>query len=219
MAAVTAPDILNPTLSVGKDMVKQSYCNLEAVPPAPVDVTIEAEDDSVASVSIYEGDSGSKSITFTDIKTTGYLYFWVQGRKLGTTHITISTPGYTPHVMTVTVDPSGFVVSSSTSISVPSTSPGTAITIKPARLNPTTFRYAAYGKLRGGISDVPVEVVSSDWSVGTISTSPLMFLANASSMVATLVPKNVGTCTISVVAPAGFSIPSEHGEVAVTVTP
>jgi hypothetical protein len=77
----------------------------------------------------------------------------------------------------VTVDPSGFVTTS-TDFLTTTTSSNEPVTIVAARLEPGTGRYLETQEVRGGIT-VQIPVTSSVPAVGTITTSPVFAQAVA----------------------------------------
>ena len=62
----------------------------------------------------------------------------------------MAAPGYTSGTGTVTIDPSGFIITSG-NISTTTFSPPTSINIQPAILNPNILTLYTYGQLSPGI--------------------------------------------------------------------
>ncbi|PYV07826.1 MAG: hypothetical protein DMG07_27495 [Acidobacteria bacterium] len=141
----------------------------------------------------------------------------MQGLAIGGTTLTASAPGYTTDTSTITVDPSGFIIYSPGDFSTTPLSADTVIAITPARLNPMTLNLVDYENVRGGLT-VNVGVTSSDTSVGTITASPIAFTGGSSFLITTFHPVAVGTSTVAVAVPTGFSAPSNYRQITATVT-
>ncbi len=219
IATVTAPDIFMSDSTVGEDLQEGSFVSLAATPPAPVDVTLTVADPSVAVISTDPLAAGSGMITFSGVSTTSLGTVYVQGLMQGmSTTITVSAPGYNNRISAVNVRPSGFIIWSPASFDTTYYSVPTSVQIRPVRLNAVTLNYEVNQNLRGGISPVNVDVLSSDTNVGTITVSPLVFSANEFFELTTFDPMNVGTSIVSVVAPAGFDTPSNFQMITATVT-
>ncbi|MEN6521880.1 MAG: hypothetical protein ABFD46_12110 [Armatimonadota bacterium] len=213
---VAAPAITTYDVCVGRDLQTSTSFYLQTAPPQPVDVTVTVGSSSVATVTTDPLVEGSSSVIFSSVGNTNSKQFYVQGRGLGTTTLTISVPGYSPVEKTITVNPSGFVIYSPGSFTTNVGAVSSSLDIRPARLDPSNFTYSAAQQLRGGLT-VNVEVVSSNTSIGVITISPLTFDSNGNSAVTKFTPLVAGTCTVSVVPPEGFSTPTTRREIDVTV--
>jgi hypothetical protein len=93
----------------------------------------------------------------------------------------ISTTPTSP-ATTVTVDPSGFIISSGNITTTPTSSP-TTVTVAPAVLTPGLLTFYGYGELSPGAGPYPyaLTVSSGAGTVGTISTSPVNLYAGDTS--------------------------------------
>jgi hypothetical protein len=116
-ATVTAPGILFSggvtTTAVGENLQTQLSISLGATPPGPVTVTVTVASTGIAT--IVNGNNatveGSSTVTFTNVTTASVGSIFVQGRAAsGTTTITAQAPGYADAVLTVTTQPSGFII-------------------------------------------------------------------------------------------------------------
>ena len=87
------------------------------------------------------------------------------------------------------------------------------------RLDPLTLNPTSAQPLRGGHASVSVDVTSSNTTVGTIVGSPVVFSANQSSKTVQFDPLAVGTTTLTVAPPAGFSTPINLQQIIATVNP
>lgn len=218
-ATVTAPNIQisSSTATTGVNLEVPLQFNLGQTPPSGVTITVTSSNPSVAIVSSSGTATGGATATFSGITNTNQLTFYVQGLALGTTTLTISAPGYNSATSTVTVDPSGFVLQISSFTTTP-TSGETQIPIYPAILAPGSLTYIAAAELNPGVGTVDVPFTSSNTSVGTILTSPLVFTGGNTVQNATFQPVANGSTNLTIgAAPAGFSTPSQMQQITVTV--
>ena len=72
--------------------------------------------------------------------------------------------------------------------------------------------------MRGSLS-FSVNVFSSDPSVGIITVSPLIFTGDADYLNTAFDPLAVGTTTISITQPPGFTPPVDRTSIVATVNP
>lgn len=217
VATVTAADVLGSNEIVGRDLQTTSSARLEAAPPSPVEMTVTVADPSKATVTVDPLLEGTASVKFSGVADTTNRTFYVQGRSLGSTTMSLSAPGYNTKTYTITVKPSGFAIYAPSSINTTSFSANTSLTIRSAYLNETTLAVTSYQKLRGGIT-ADVTVTSSDPAVGTITVTPITFASNTLEVATAFDPVGPGTATISVEPPAGFSTPSNGRQITATVT-
>jgi hypothetical protein len=204
---------------VGRDLQDNSSCSLSVAPPAPVDITVSVENSGIATLCTSATEEGTASITFSGVNNTSGRTFYVQGRSIGSTTLTISAPGYAVCTRTITVDPSGFVIYNPGSFNTGVSSSNTNIQIRPARLHPTNFTYSISQPLRGGMAPVSVNVISSNMGVGVVTTSPLVFNPNVNYLTTQFDPVAQGITVISVEPPAGFSTPTTYRKIDATVNP
>lgn len=199
------------TLRIGADLQYYQAVYLEESPGAPVVITATSPIDDSVIVSRIETQAGGDVVATGNVSNTTLQQFWIQalGTGQGTTNtVTFSAPGYESLVVTVTIDPSAFVLRNQDFTTNTSASP-TTLTLWAIRLNPTTLAYAEDQEVRGGII-VPVSVTSSNPAVGVITTSPIQAQATANGShinqvgQTTFDPNGGGTTTITVVPPPTF---------------
>ena len=193
VATVTLPHIYvnsnyqtPQTYRVGEDLQIALDARLENTPVGPagttVTMTAASADSSIAIVSPQETGIGSASATriYSTANYNTNQRYWIQGLKQGSTvTLTFSAPGYVDNVVTIAVDPSGFVTTTQNFTSTTAAA-DTTIVIYAARLNPTSGTLGAVElqELRGGVT-ASVPVTSSDTAVGVITTSPVVVQAVA----------------------------------------
>lgn len=199
---------------VGRNLQIKRYVCFQKGPAPQADVTLSVDDSSIATISTDPALEGSGSITINGAKN-GSTSYYVQGRNIGTTTLTISSPGYKSATETITVAPSGFVLGSS-SITTNKYASNTIITIKSARLNPDSLEISEYQNLRGGLS-INVPISTSDPTVGVAAPSSVAISANATQAYTAFDPVDVGTCILSLGTPDGFQTPSEKQQLTATV--
>lgn len=160
---------------------------------------------------------GSTSLTFTDVSATTVGTVYVQGRSLGTNTMKVQASGYNDGDSSVIVHPSGFYMYSSSFTTVVS-SANTSVQIRSARLHPTTLNVSTDQRIRGGLT-VNVGLTNSDDTVGTLTTSTLVFGPDEYLKNTEFDPLAAGTTDINVITPAGFDTPSNKTTITATVNP
>jgi hypothetical protein len=210
----------SPDENIGRDLQVERRIGLEAAPPAPgVDVTIEVVDPSVALISTDPTTVGSVSITFPLVTGTFTPLIYVQGLTLGQgTELRITAPGYDQWITTVQVVEAGFYIESPSGDFSTTVDAGNSIVrVTPAALD-TLQQVDEAQQVRGSLS-FSVDVASSDPAVGVITVSPLVFTGIDDYLNTAFDPIAVGTTTISITQPAGFTPPVGETSVAATVNP
>ena len=162
---------------------------------------------------------GSASITFTLVTGTYTPLIHVQGLTLGQgTELRITAPGYDQWITTVQVVEAGFYVySPSSDFSTTVNASNRNIQIRPASLD-TLQRVDEVQQVRGG-TIFSIDVFSSDPSVGLITISPLVFTGDVDYLITAFDPLAVGTTTISITQPPGFTPPVDRTSIVATVNP
>jgi len=205
-------------VTVGKDLEVISGGTLsEAAPAGNLQVVLTSSDPGVV-LSPDGVTPGAKSITVqVPAGSTTLPSFSVIGlTNSGTPTLSATAIGYAPASATLTLVPSGFVISS-TSIQTAVGLPDSGVTIVPAQLDPTTFAVVASPvPVRAG-GNFRVAVTSSTPAVGSILTTPLIFTGGVSSAATTFHPLTTGSTNISVVEPAGFSQPASQTQISASV--
>jgi hypothetical protein len=219
-ATVSAPNSSIGNATVGANMQTSVNVSLATAPPSAVTVTVTSNGPSIATISKSATVVGGTSLTFTNVTSTNVGTVYVQGQTVGTTTVTVAAPGYNNANGNITVMPSGFVINPSQGpISTTTLSTPTTVTLEPAILNPGVLTYAGPGQLNPGIGPFGVAFTSSNTSVGTITTSPVVFNPSDSSDSSTFQPVASGTTTLALgTQPAGFSTPSQYQSITATVT-
>jgi hypothetical protein len=116
------------------------------------------------------------------------------------------------------VDPSGFILNVN-SFTTTAAAANTPLRVDAARLNPTTLNYAATQELRGGLT-ASVTISSSNTTTGVIVGSPVVFNPRDTALTSgAFDPRAVGSTTISLTQPAGFTTPSNLQQITATVNP
>ena len=222
---VNTPSINIGNFSVGNNLqeVVGSVQHATLGRPAPavtgVDLTITSSDPARLLVSANPNAMGGPSaIVHVNGGETSIPTFALQAlANSGTVQITTTATGYATDTSTVTLSPSGFVIPVLGSFTTTAFSPNVSFQVSAARLEPGTLLWAASQPVRGGLF-VPVPVTSSDSSVGTITTSPLLFGGNVLQLPTEFDPLNAGSTTIAVETPAGFETPGNRRQITATVT-
>ena len=182
-----------------------------------MDVTIEVVDPSVALISTDPTTVGSASITFPLVTGTYSPLIYGQGLTLGQgTELRITAPGYDQWITTVQVVQAGFYISIADFTTTVDASNRT-FQIRPASLD-TLQRVDEVQQVRGGLS-FSVDILSSDPSVGVITVSPLIFTGDVYYLNTAFDPLAVGTTTISITQPPGFTPPAGRTSIVATVNP
>ncbi|MEI6915934.1 MAG: hypothetical protein WCL39_12430, partial [Armatimonadota bacterium] len=218
IAAVVKTGITIPPATVGKDLQVPISIALNAAPAQAVDVTITSLATNIALVSKTSTGAGAQSVTFTGVTGTTVGTVYMQGISEGTAAISATASGYSDGVGSVVVQPSGFVIIQPSAINTTTSGSNVVLTVTASRLNPATLTRSTDQAIRGGLS-VSVPVVSSNTSVGTILTSPIVFNSGESTKTATFDPIGTGTSTITVQPPTGFSTPTGQNQIVATVKP
>ena len=206
--------------SLGRDLQVERRIALETAPPAPgVDVTITVANPTVALISTDPTAVGSSSITFPLVTGTSTPLIYVQGLALNQgTELRITAPGYDQWITTVQVVPAGFWISlPSGDFTTTVDAANRTVRVLPASLD-ALQRVDENQQVRGGTSPT-VDVVSSDPTVGTITISPLVFTGTDDYLGTAFDPIAVGTTTISITQPPGFTPPTGKTSIVATVNP
>src|SRR5437879_13177064 len=96
----------------------------------------------------------------------------------GSAQLTATASGYSNGTATVNLTPSGFQwFGVGASFNTTTFSPDTPLSLVAGSLDPNTLTLQAFQNVRTGLT-VNVTVTSSDTSIGTIVTSPVVFAAD-----------------------------------------
>ena len=212
-ASVGLPGLAtNTVMTIGKDLEAYNQVTLGETPSTAVSVTITANNPSIATVSSDPTVAGSTAVTFNSITGTTPP-FYIQGMATGTATFTISATGYNSATINVTVNPSGFTIATSSFTS--SVAADTNVTIAAGLLDPANLSLSVLQPVRGGLT-VSVPVTSSSTATGTV-TSPVSFTGGQGTGTSSFHAVAVGSSTLSVGVPTGFSTPSTNTSITATV--
>jgi hypothetical protein len=206
----------NPVTGVNLQVGENAY--LPSTSPTPITVTVTVADPTVAIISSSQTVVGTGTLTYPNTTSAGYLPgFYVQGQKAGTTTLTVTAQGYATATTTISVYPSGFTFGGIGPISTTTFSNPYAFNVYPTILNPQTLAFSTTATINPGVGPISVPVTISDPTIGTITTSPLVFNVGDTSKQTSLQPGNAGSATISVGTATGFSTSSNYTSFTATV--
>jgi hypothetical protein len=224
VATVTAAGInVNGHTALGKNLQIGTSGSLQA--PAGtggVVVTLTSSDAAKLLIAPNASTAGSASITLTVAANQTSFSYTLQGLdSSGTVQITASATGYADGTANVTLEPSGFYFNTG-SFSTNQLAANTSVQVCASSLNPTTLNLDfASTTLRAGIGPVSVAVTSSNLAVGTIVNTPQTVAGNANCTATSgglqFDPLGVGTSTLTVTTPSGFSTPSNNQSITAIV--
>jgi hypothetical protein len=211
------PAISVTSATIGQNLEAAISITLNPTPPATgVPVTLTSSDSTLVLI-------GNARSTLSINITPGLNPFTTLVQALGSSgsaSITVSAPGYSSAISTITLAPSGFVIAGSNgmggafSVFQGSTTP---LTLYPGRLDPSGS-FVEKQPIGFGLSAI-VPVASSETAVGTVAQSTVFFNGGDDhgtvSFLAT--PAGTGTTTVSIRRPSGFNAPSGGDSVAITV--
>ncbi len=208
-ATVTASGLTAGNTSVGNNLQTTTNILLNgAAPSSGLMVTVTSNDPSKLLLSKTSGDMGLGSIMLKVPAGQNHTQdFYVQGLAGGgSVTYTADAPGFGNSTGTITLNPSGIVV---TGPFGPGAAFPTAIGATPSGITISTVEI---DPVQGNVSQqvsggavVTINVTSSNTAVGTISTSPVTISGGVSSAVTSFQPLAAGSSTISASTPPGFS--------------
>jgi len=220
--------------SVGANLELLAIGSVDVAPTSPLVITISSSDASKLLLSPLSTDplgtnAGVASFTATlpagkGINGNGFPAFWIQSlASSGTAQITMTASGYAAASATITLTPSGFVLSGPSGMGKNfSTQLGAAdtnLTISTAQLDSSGNILLTDQKLRGGLP-VSVALNNGTPATGSINGSPNSLQGGSSSNAPgtlTFHPLTVGTTVLSISQPSGFTAPATGGQLTATV--
>lgn len=223
-AVFGAPGIVVGDGTVGKNLQSFSYVRLtEPAPEGGLVLTLTSDDPALLLLSKSDSVAGSPSIQLE--LRAGWvrsLNFLLQARgDKGTVTYTASAPGFGSSKGTITLAPSGILVSGPFRVPAFPTTSGagsSTIVVYSAQLD-AGGRFVEKQPVAGG-SPVTVELTVSDPLVGTILDSPLQIAGGEAEGATKFTPARAGETTIAVSVPPGFTAPAEMASVkAIVSTP
>ena len=208
-------------VTIGKDLQASVLITFSPVAPAGgVPVTIASS--SGAQILLGGSSAGRPTLVATlseGLNSLGTSFQALAGT--GTATVTITAPGYTTAISTVTMTPSGFVLAPNASaVGTPftvfqgATTPLTVFAVKlDAGNNPTGVQ-----QLRGGLSVIVPLTISSP-GLGSTNPAQVIFNGGDDSATAQFVASGSGTGVTNITAtpPFGFNTPASGGSVTATV--
>lgn len=209
---------LNVPTNLGQNLqVDSQSISLGATPPASESLTLTSSSPSVLLANTPAGPF-SQSITLALAQGSFSVpTFSMQGlASTGSAQLTAAATGYANGTATVNLTPSGFAWNIG-SFNTTTTSADSTLSLVAAQLDPATLTVAQVQNVRTGVS-VSVTVSSSNTAVGTIVTSPVVFNGDTNSVTTTFHPLAVGTTSLLIATPAGFTTPNPAAATAVTAT-
>nr|WP_154402259.1 PKD domain-containing protein [Ornithinimicrobium cavernae] len=212
-ATVTPPPQIHlGGATVGKDLQTYPGVRLSLVPPEPIDITLTVEDESIA-VLASGAREGSKTLTLHDARGSEQSYT-VQGLTKGTTTVTASAPGFPDATSTVTVTGAGFDIQLG-SFTTAANSPDVTMYVVPYALTSSGTRLSNQAVRHGTSFTIPLS--NSNDSVGIPTEDELTFGGGTWRVITYFDPQAVGTSTLSITQPDGFTTPTD-GRSSVTAT-
>jgi uncharacterized repeat protein (TIGR01451 family) len=221
-ATVTAPGLFVNGPTIGKDLQQAASVSLGAAAPmGGLPVTLTSADPIKVLLSASQTVAGNGSITLNVAQGSFFGNFYVQALdSTGTVTFTATAPGFQNASTTVTLAPSGFLVSPSGALTTTTFSANTSIQVLATRLTPGSLTASTFQEVRAGAGPLNVAVTATDQTggpgVGAISISPLVFDGGDISKFTAFDPAAAGTSLVEVVQPAGFTPPT-GGTLAFTV--
>jgi hypothetical protein len=221
-ATVSAPAIslnVNGSNIVGNNLLSNGSLGLGAAPPSNETLTLTSSDPTHFLLSTSPTAVGSASIT---LQLTGgsasVPAFYVEGQNFNgvsaiTATLTASAAGYSDGIAMVSLYPTGLTYFASALNTTTSSSP-TPLTVYLVVLNPGTLTYVTSGNPLGPQAPgaVPVSVISTNTSVGTITGSPAAISAGSNyyTQAISFVPATAGTTNLNLATPTGYFMPSNQ---------
>jgi hypothetical protein len=218
-ATVTAPAISASNATTAVHLQSSMSLYLPVTPPTPVTVTVTSNGPAIATLAPNATTVGSTTITYTNVTSTYIGTMYVQGQSAGTTTYTMSAAGYTSGSATITGDLSGFVYYGTPSFSTTTLSTPQNVSVYTAALNSQTMNVDNFFlPLSPGVAAVSVPVTSSNTTVGTITTSPLVFHPGDTGQTTTFQPSASGTSNLTIGTPSGYTASAQYEQITATVS-
>jgi 6-phosphogluconolactonase (cycloisomerase 2 family) len=211
------------TGNLGKNAVSCGVVPILAVaaPSGGRTVTISSSNTAAALLSTTSTTVGTGSVTVNVAAgaSSGTAFYIQSLVSSGTVTITETVPGYNTAKLTLTLTPSGFIVTPNTTTTT--FSPASPVSVSFEQLDPTTLNYVGVPlALRPGLGTVNVVLKNSNTAVGTLGSSSVAFVAGNSTLNTTFKPTGTaaGTAVITFNAtPSGFSTPANYQAATFTV--
>ena len=220
-ATVSAPTIgINVQTTLGQNLqVDSQSIGLAAAPPTDRTLTLTSNSAAVLLATSPAGPfSQSISLALTHGSFSVSSFSMQSLANSGSAQLTATAAGYTNGTATVNLTPSGFQwFGVGASFNTTTFSPDTPLSLVAGSLDPNTLTLQAFQNVRTGLT-VNVTVTSSDTSIGTIVTSPVVFAADTNFASSTFHPLASGTTNLVITTPAGFTTPNPASATSITAT-
>jgi len=223
-ANVTPASVNTPNVTVGKNLEAPVSVTLNgATSVNNTTVTVTSSSPSTMLLSTTGTDAGFATITL-NIPYAGLTHvpnFYVYGlASTGTATYTVAISGFPSASGTVTLQPSGVILSGpngtgQVNFTTSTAAANSTITLYSALLDASN-NYVQPMALAGNQS-VTVNVTSANTSIGVITSSPVTIAAAANSITTQFQPTGVGSSLISVSVPAGYNTPNQDTSVTAVV--
>ena len=194
--------------------------NLSSAAITPVSVTISSSNPAALLLSSDPNTVGAASITLNNF-TGALATFYEQGQAAGTSTLTVTSTSFSTVTSSVTVYGSTVLVQPGFTGTLSTTAAPATVYVTLGEVNGTTYLGPCTGAATTGINatsigcrlnpgvSLSVPVISGTPATGTITSSPVAFIAGQSNVTTTFQVAGGGTSLISVgTQPAGFIAPS-----------
>jgi hypothetical protein len=212
------------TFSENVGLNEQSGCYFEpylftAAPAGGRTVTVTVSDPTKLLLTTNASQVGSGTITQNILAGSSFgQAIYMQGlASSGTVTITETVSGYNTATATITLIPTGFIVTGGTTTTTFSTASN--VNVYFAELNATTLNYYTSAYLRPGAASVTVNLTNGTPATGTLGATSVTINAGQNSASTTFQPVAAGTSAISINGtPRGYTTPSNDQSTTFTVT-
>jgi hypothetical protein len=228
IAFISGAGILPCNTTVGNNLEAACNITLNGTASGLLNVTLTSNDTSKLLLSNTPDGAGKNQITVTvNTNSNRSSTFYVFGlASTGTATYNVAATGFGTATGTVTLAPSGFIISSANGPGVsfftyPSTPVG--VTVSSALLT-SAGDFSATQNVAGGLS-FNINVTDTDIApasgVGTLSPSQLTIAGGVGSAISVFQPLNTGSTTLAVVQPPGlgFTTPNQDTSLVAQVKP
>jgi hypothetical protein len=208
---------LTGSLSVGKDLLQSTSINLPSPLGQAVTFTVTSSNAGLVLLSNTASGGGTASISVPMAQgSSASAPFYIHGLAAsGSVSLQVSAPQAGSSAFTASLQPAGFAFNplNTTTVSV---NQRTFIQILSYGLNPQTLAPESNQALRPGAAPVSLTIVSSDPSIlGT--SAPVAFRPGDSLGNLLILPSAPGVATLTIQAPAGFTMPSSGASATISV--
>jgi hypothetical protein len=222
----SGPQVTISGATVGQNLQTAVTVSIpQAAPPGGLRVNVTSGNPTLVLLAGRPGDNGSAQVSLTigeGLTTVGGIF--VQGLSAsGSAQLTASATGYSSGTSTVTLSPSGFVLTAQAnpvgviSFTVPAGVTNTPVRVHAARLD-SSLNYVEDQAVRGGIG-VTITISNPTSSVGSVSPTSMVIAGGDTLGNATFNALATGAMTFGATVPAGFSLPASGASMTANVTP